>query len=131
MSYDVFFWREEPDAKLDPQRVLRELQDSVVLPGVVSLALDTVKSAFKQQFPDISDDGSSLEWEGDDSYFQVSFTFLDERTFSMATVCCGYSLLKSPTALQRLRAVASALGCRFFDPHEPTQKQSLFKRLFG
>ena len=131
MSYDVFFWREEPDAKLDPERVLRELEDTVVLPGVVSLPLDTVKPAFKQQFPDISDDGSSLEWEGDDSYFQVSFTFLDERTVSMTTVCCGYSLLKNPTAMQRLRAVASALGCRFFDPHKPAEKPSLFKRLFG
>jgi hypothetical protein len=131
MSYDVFFWREQSDAKLDPERVLRELEDTVVLPGVVSLPLDTVKSAFKQQFPDISDEGSSLEWEGDDSYFQVSFTFLDERTVSVTTVCCGYELLKSSTAIQRLRAVASSLDCRFFDPHEPTPKPSLFKRLFG
>jgi hypothetical protein len=131
MSYDVFFWREQPDAKLDPERVLRELEDTVVMPGVVAIPLDTVKPAFKQQFPDISDDGSSLEWEGDDSYFQVGFTFLDERTVSMTSICCGYELLKSPTAMQRLRAVASALGCRFFDPHEPAQKPSFFRRLFG
>jgi hypothetical protein len=131
MSYDVFFWREQSDAKLDPERVLRELEDTVVLPGVVSLPFDTVKSAFKQQFSDISDDGISLEWEGDDSYFQVGFTFLDERTVSMTTVCCGYGLLKSSTAIQRLRAVASSLDCRFFDPHEPTPKPSVFKRLFG
>ena len=131
MSYDIFFWREQPDAELDPGRVLQELADTVALPGIIALPLDTVKKTFQQHFPDISDDGSALEWEGDGSYFQVSFTFLDERTVSSTTVCCGYELLKSPTAIQRLRAVASSLDCRFFDPHEPTRKPSLFKRLFG
>src|SRR5436190_586653 len=122
MSYDVFFWREQPGAKLDPERVLRELEDTVALPGIIPLPLDTVKQAFRPHFPDISDDGSELEWEGDDSYFQVGFTFLDERTLSSTNVCCGYELLKSPTAIRRLQAVASSLDCRFFDPHEPTPK---------
>jgi hypothetical protein len=131
MSYDVFFWREQPGAKLDAERVVRELEDTVALPGIISLPLETVKQAFRQQFPDISDDGSELEWEGDDSYFQVGFTFLDEKTVSSTAVCCGYELLKSPTAIQRLRAVALSLDCRFFDPHERTPKPSLFKRLFG
>ena len=131
MSYDVFLWREQPRARIDPEQVLRELEDTVAFPGLGSLPLDTVKSAFRDEFPDISDGGSSVQWEGDGSHFELSFTFLDERTVSMTTVSCGYELLKSPTAMRRLQAVAAALGCRFYDPHHRAQKPSLFKRLFG
>jgi hypothetical protein len=118
MSYDIFFWREQPGAKIDGERVLRELQDTVEIPGIVSLPLDTVRRAFRQEFPEITDGDSSLDWEGDGSYFQVGFTFLDERTVSSTTVCCGYELLKSPRAMQRLSSVASSLGCRVYDPQQ-------------
>jgi hypothetical protein len=62
MSYDVFFCREQPELTLEPERMLRELEDTVALPGVVSLPLDSVKPEFRQQFPDISDGGNSLAW---------------------------------------------------------------------
>jgi hypothetical protein len=118
MSYDLYFWREEPGAKIDIDQLFDELDDTVEFPGIVSLPLDTVKQAFRQQFPDISDGGSSLDWEGDGSYFQVGFTFLDERTVSRAAVVCGYELLKSPQAMQRLSSVASSLGYRIYDPQK-------------
>jgi hypothetical protein len=118
MSYDIFFWREQPGATIDAEQVLRELQDTVEFPGIVSFPLETARHAFIHEFPDISDVGSSLEWEGDGSYFQVGFTFLDERTISSTTVCCGYELLKSPRAMQRLSSVAGSLGCRVYDPQQ-------------
>src|SRR5947209_2880945 len=118
MSYDIFFWREQPGARIDPEQVLRELQDNVEFHGIVSLPLETARQAFIHEFPDISNGGSSLDWEGDGSYFQVGFNFLDERTVSSLTVCCGYELLKSPRAMRRLWSVASSLGCRVYDPRQ-------------
>jgi hypothetical protein len=118
MSYDLYFWREKPDANIDIDQFFDELDDTVEFPGIVSLPLDTVKQAFRQHFPDVSDGGSSLDWEGDGSYFQVGFTFLDERTVSRTAVCCGYELLKSPQAMQRLSNVAASLGYRVYDPQK-------------
>jgi hypothetical protein len=118
MSYDIHFWRERPDASIDPEQLLSELDDTVEFPGIVPLPLDTVRQAFRQEFPDITDGGSSLDWEGDGSYFQVGFVFFDERTVSATTICCGYELLKSPRAMQRLSSVASSLGCRVYDSQQ-------------
>jgi len=119
MSYDLYFWREEPGTKVDDvERFLDELDDTVEYPGIVSLPLDTVKQAFRQQFPGISDGGGSLDYEGDGSYFQVGFTFLDERTVSRTAVCCGYELLKSPQAMRQLAEVAASLGYRTYDPQQ-------------
>jgi hypothetical protein len=118
MSYDLFFWREQPDASIDAEQLLSELEDTVKFPGIVAQSLDTVRSAFKQRFPDIAGSAGSLDWEGDDSYFQGEFTSFDERTVSMITVCCGYELLKSPQAMQRLSEVATSLGCRVYDPQQ-------------
>jgi hypothetical protein len=118
MSYDIYFWREQPGVEIHPEQVLDELEDTVEFPGIVALPLDTVRQAFRKEFTDITDGGSSLDWEGDGSYFQVGFTFLDERTVSSTTVCCGYELLKSPRAFQRLTSVATSLGCRVYDPQQ-------------
>src|SRR5678815_4171759 len=65
MSYDLYFWREEPSARIDIDRFFDELDDTVEFPGIVSLPLETVKQAFRQQFPDAKDGGGSLDYEGD------------------------------------------------------------------
>jgi hypothetical protein len=118
MSYDIFFWREQPGATVDAEQVLSELEDTVEFPGIVSQPLDVVRRAFQQHFPDITGGAGALDWEGDGSYFRAGFTFLDERTVSMISVCCGYELLKSPQAMQRLSDVATSLGCRVYDPQQ-------------
>jgi len=118
MSYDVFFWREQPGTHLDPDDVLSTLEDTVEMPGIVPLPRDTITSAFRQHFPDLAVGDAELEWEGDGSYFQVGFTFLDEQRVTLSAVNCGYQLLKSPSAMQHIAAVASSLGCRFYDPQQ-------------
>jgi len=118
MSYDLYFWREEPNANIDVERFFDELDDTVEFPGIISLPLESVKQAFREQFPDISDGGSSLDYEGHGSYFQVEFTFLDTRTVSRTTVVCGYELLKNSEAMKRLSTVASSLGYRIYDPQQ-------------
>lgn len=131
MSYDVYFWREEQGAKIDIDTLFKELRDTANYPGIVGLPLDVLRMAFRAEFPDIIDGGSALEWEGDGSYFQVGFTFIDERTVSRATVSCGYRLLKSHTAFDRLEQVARSLECRFYDPQAPPPKKSFLARIFG
>lgn len=118
MSYDIFFWREKPGTTIDANQILRELEDTIEFPGIMSQPLDVVRSAFQQRFPDMTGGAGAIHWEGDGSYFQAGFTFLDERTVSMITVCCGYELLKSPKAMQRLYDVAASLGCRVYDPQQ-------------
>jgi len=118
MSYDIFFWREQAGVSVDANQVLRELEDTVEFPGIISQPLDTVRRVFQQHFPNIIGSAGSLDWEGDGSYFQAEFTFLDERTVSMITVCCGYELLKSPRAMKLLSDVATSLGRRVYDPQQ-------------
>jgi hypothetical protein len=118
MSYDIYFWRERSGGTIDIDQFFDELGDTVKFPGIDSIPLETVKQAFRQQFPDVADGGGSLDWEGDGSYFHVGFTFLDERTVSRTAVFCGYDLLKSADAMRRLSSVASSLGCRVYDPQQ-------------
>ena len=116
MSYDLYFWRQQPGIEVDPEQLLDELQDTVQFPGVVGMPLDTVGQAFRKEFPEVTGGAGSLDWEGEGSYFQAAFTFLDERTASMITVFCGHELLKSQQTIRRLERVAASLDCRIYDP---------------
>ena len=117
MSYDLFFWREQPGTTLDPD-VVGGLQDAEDLPGLIPISRDTVVAAFREQFPDVSVGDAELDWEGEGSYFQVGFTHFDERQVSIVAIYCGYELLKSPSAMRRLASVAASLGCRFHDAQQ-------------
>ena len=57
-----------------------------------------------------------LEWSGEGGSFQVSFTFIDEQTFTLGTVYCGPDLVVLGPVVQRLGKALSALGNRFYDP---------------
>lgn len=131
MSYDFYFWKEEKGAKLSPEKVIHELEDCVALPGIIGIPTTTVRQAFTEAFPDIEDGGSQLEWMGENSGFDVSFIFLDERTVSLGTICCGYGFLKEKAVMEKINKAIASLGCRLFDPQEPPPKPSLFKRLFS
>jgi hypothetical protein len=118
MSYDIYFWKQQPNTEVNAGQLLNELQDGVQLPSVIGIPLETIKQAFQKEFPEIKGGPGSLDWEGDGSYFQVGFVFLDERTASMITVFCGYELLNSQQAIKRIEKVASSLGCRVYDPQQ-------------
>jgi hypothetical protein len=118
MSYDLYFWKQQPDAEIDVEQFLNELDDTVQFPGIVGIPLDAVRQAFQREFPEITGGAGSLDWEGDGSYFQVGYVFLDERTASRISVFCGYELLKSEQAMRRLERVAESLGCRTYDPQQ-------------
>jgi hypothetical protein len=118
MSYDLFFWRETPNAILDPEYVLEHLEDIMTMPGIRPIPLEVVNTAFCESFPKCKDCGGTIEWEGEGSYFQVGFTFLDEKTVTLGTIACGYELVKNRAAMDRLAHTISALGCRLYDPQQ-------------
>lgn len=117
MSYDLFFWREQPGAILDPNAI-GALQDAEKLAGLIPTPRESVVAAFREQFPDVSVGDAELEWEGSGSYFRVGFTFLNERHVSTGVIYCGYELLKSSSAMSRLASVVTSLGCRLHDPQK-------------
>ena len=120
MSYDLVFWREQAGTRVDVQAALH-LTDTEELPGLIPLPLAEVEAAFLGEFPEAVIGGADIDWEGAGSYFQVGYTFADERHVSTISVTCGYLLLEAPEAFGRLRHVADALGCCYHDlqPSEP------------
>ena len=115
MSYDLLFWREVQGANLDPQSVLEQLEEGEEFDGIIPLPLKVVTDAFKRSFPKIALNGTGLDWEGEGSYFQVEFIFLDGDTVLAISISCGYQLLKSDSAMNALGVVAHDLGCRVHD----------------
>ena len=115
MSYDLLLWREQPGTSVDVSSLLDLDEEAADVPGLVPLPLAEVERAFQAEFPDITVGGAELDWEGAGSYFQVGYTFSDERHASTISVMCGYELLKAPDVFERLHRVAEALRCRYLD----------------
>ncbi|MHA3770048.1 hypothetical protein ACXR0O_00760 [Verrucomicrobiota bacterium sgz303538] len=116
MSYDLYFWRQEPSITASPEDVLNQLQDGVSVHGVAPLPLSAITTAFQRRFPYISIGDAELNWEGAGSYFQVGFTFLDSKTVTCIAVSCGYQLLDSPDTMNSIIDAANFLGCALYDP---------------
>jgi hypothetical protein len=117
MSYDIFFWRETPGASLDPERIFHELEDGGMIAGMVPIPLKTAIAAFEHHFPGIQQCEGVLEWKGEGGSFQVSFTFLDEKTVTLGTVYCGDDLVPLGPVVQRLAKAVTSAGNRFYDPN--------------
>ena len=72
----------------------------------------------KESFPDIQDGNLELMWEGDGSYFQISFGHATERDVHLIVANCGYDLVKAGNAVNRLIEACTSLGCALYDPQE-------------
>src|SRR5262245_32208550 len=102
MSYEIFFWREVPGANLAPDRIFRDLEDGLTVPGMVPLPLKSVVATFQQHFPGIRESEGTLEWDSDGGSFEVSFTFLDGQTITLGTIYCGRDLKPLSPTVARL-----------------------------
>ncbi|WP_162086502.1 hypothetical protein [Lentimonas sp. CC8] len=116
MSYDLYFWREERNLKNDPQDVIETLSADKPIAGIATFSRDKIREKFKLDFPGIVDGDISLDWEGEGSYFQVSFTHADKMSVNCIIVTCGYKLLDSPDTMNRIIDVGSHFGCALYDP---------------
>ncbi|MFO1477140.1 MAG: hypothetical protein U1F98_10870 [Verrucomicrobiota bacterium] len=116
MSYDLYFWRQTGDFKKSPSEVLDALSEDGPVEGIASFPRDHVRRVLKEYFPEIEDADMELTWEGDGSYFQVSFGHATERDVHLIVANCGYELLKSQTAINRLIEACTSIGCALYDP---------------
>jgi hypothetical protein len=118
VSWDLAFWKPQASSE-QPEAIYEALAEGGEPQGLAWLAVDTVKGDFQARFPDITDDGTELNWEGAGSYFQVTWLVGSKPRHTLGVfVSCGWNLLEQPAVIERLRSVGSGLGCRVFDPQE-------------
>ena len=118
MSYDLYFWREEKATGNSPEEMMNLLQDDGPQPELATWPISKVKDTFREFFPEVTDEGLQLWWEGAGSSFNVGFGYSDERHAKMFVVMCGYKLLDSPDTMNRIIDVGHRLGCALYDPQE-------------
>jgi len=118
MSYDLYFWREKRPSFESPEKLSEVLAEDGPPPAeVVSWPTTDVINAFVRLFPSIENDGAQLWWpSGDDSRFNVAFTYADETHVKSIVVMCAYSLLDLPDIMNKVIDVGASLGCALYDP---------------
>lgn len=112
MSYDLWFWRQTKPLTLSLDEVCEELSLENEIDGIEMLPINRIKECLLSEFPDIDDQLSSMTWEGDGSYFDVTWP----ANRSHVSVSCGYKLLENPDSLNRIIELMSKFGCALYDP---------------
>src|SRR5262245_42601822 len=105
MTFNLFFWKEQPGAQIRQETLIESLEDNEHFPGLEYLPLETITEAFRREFPDLQDDDHTLSWKADETHFDVAFLFRSERTVSLVTVYCA----KCAATMARLHGVAESL----------------------
>src|SRR5436190_2020247 len=116
MSYDLYFWRQTKDMQMCPGDIIDLLSKDGPLEGITSFPRNRVRTKIKEYFPDIQDGDFNLDWDGDGSYFQISFAHATERDVHLIVVNCGYKLIEAQKAVNRLIEACTSLGCALYDP---------------
>jgi hypothetical protein len=116
MSYDLYFWRQTKDMEMSPGEIIDALSEDRPLEGIASFPRARVRAVLKESFPDIQDGDVELTWEGDGSYFQISFGHATGRDVHLIVANCGYELVKAEKAVNRLIEACTNLGCALYDP---------------
>ena len=112
MSYDLWFWRQSKPLPLTLDQICEALAEEDDIDGIETLPIEQIKQALIDEFPNIDDQLSSMIWDGNDSYFQVSWPV----SASHIAVSCGYKLLDNPDPLNRVIEAMGRFGCALYDP---------------
>jgi hypothetical protein len=112
MSYDLWFWRQTKPSHLSHDGICEQLVEDKTIDGIAILPIEDIKAAIVAAFPEIQDDRTSMIWDGNGSYFQVSWT----ASATHVSVSCGYKLLENPDPLNRMIDVMAGFGCALYDP---------------
>ena len=112
MSYDLWFWRQTQPSDFSLDEICDQLCEDKLIDGISLLPIGDIKAAFRAEFPEIEDELTSMTWEGNDSYFQVSWPVYA----TYVSVSCGYKLLDNPEPLNRLIDLMASFGCALYDP---------------
>ena len=117
MSYDLYFWREGRKTDESASVVCERLGNDEDVEGVEHLSVELLKARFLESFPTIEDEGAQLNWEGHDSYFQVSWSVsMGMGKTQMIVISCGFKLLDDENLMNRIIDVGQSLGCALYDP---------------
>ena len=74
MSYDLNFWKQDPDLAIDPQSVYERLCGGEVVEGLEDLPLEQIMARFTEVFSDGWKRVDPSNWELLQGAFQVSTT---------------------------------------------------------
>ena len=112
MSYDLCFWRQTKPSDLSLDEIWGQLGEDKLIDGIALLPIGNIKAAVLAEFPEIEDELTSMTWDGNGSYFQISWPVYATHV----SVSCGYKLLDNPEPLNRLIDVMASFGCALYDP---------------
>jgi hypothetical protein len=101
---------------MDAGEIIDMLSQDQPIEGIGLFPRDQVREVLKKYFPDIQDCEFELTWEGDGSYFQISFGHGTEKHIHLIVANCGYELVKTQNAINRLIEACTSLGCALYDP---------------
>lgn len=111
MSYDLCFWSERPDARLNSQTVYEKLLAGSTVDGLVPLPIDDYLIALAKVFPDGTREPNGpsewFVWAGADSMFEV--------WWSAVHVLVTMRPLNERNA-NRLIDIAASLDMPLYDP---------------
>ncbi|SRR6266436_3415355 len=116
MSYGLYFWRQTKDLEMRPGEIIDLLSEDKPVEGIAAFPRDRVRAVLKEYFPNIQDGDFDLTWEGDGGYFQIGFAHADERKINLIIAHCGFELVRSQRAVNRLIDACASLGCALYDP---------------
>jgi hypothetical protein len=115
MSFDLYMWRQNAPLAVHPGDFFEQLSEGEGLEYAAPMERTEVLAAFRRRFPSLQDTGSGIDWEGNGSYFQVSFSFDPQKRLTSLQLSCGFQLCSTPS-FERMFDVAYDLGCRVYDP---------------
>lgn len=115
MSFDLYLWRLAAPLTVHPNVFLEHLSNDEGSPCAAPMDRDEVFAAFRKQFPELKDTGVEIDWEGDGSYLQASFTYDQQKRVTSVQLSCGFDLLGT-SAFNRIYDAAYDLRCRVLDP---------------
>jgi hypothetical protein len=117
MSIDFYFWRQREPLPVRPGEFFEQLSATAGSPFVIPMTREEVFAAFRREFPSLQDTGDGIDWEGDGNYFQVCFTYDEQKRLTSVQLGCDLSFCRTPS-FKRLFEVAYELGCRVYDPQQ-------------
>lgn len=97
---------------LSPDAICQHLAKDELVDGIALLPIEDIKTAIIAAFPDIADGLTSMNWEGNGSYFELSWSV----SATQISLTCGYKLLQNPEPLNRIIDVMTRFGCALYDP---------------
>lgn len=107
MSYDLNFWRQDTSVTRVPAETYADLCEEVPVQGLATLPIDKYLQRIKDTFPGCAASQTTVNWEGEEGAFQVSWSEQHVR------IDC-YNL--NPDAMNRLIDIGLEFDCPLYDP---------------